>query len=135
MAIEKELLDQLLAGRDPNEVFAKDGLRRDQCRMRIKRIEAGVLAHHPVSAVRLAILSGIRSVCRNVHEPDNVRVNSSLGDNRAAVAVADEKCGAILKIEHSFGRSNIVCKCGFRFLHHRDQKTILGQHFIDWLLT
>lgn len=25
MAIEKELLDQLLAGRDPNEVFAKDG--------------------------------------------------------------------------------------------------------------
>lgn len=26
MAIDKELLDQLLAGRDPNEVFAKDGL-------------------------------------------------------------------------------------------------------------
>ena len=26
MAIEKELLDHLLAGRDPNEVFAKDGL-------------------------------------------------------------------------------------------------------------
>lgn len=26
MAIEKELLDQLLAGRDPNEVFAKEGL-------------------------------------------------------------------------------------------------------------
>lgn len=24
MAIEKELLNQLLAGRDPNEVFAKD---------------------------------------------------------------------------------------------------------------
>lgn len=26
MAIEKELLDQLLAGRDPNEVFAREGL-------------------------------------------------------------------------------------------------------------
>ena len=26
MAIEKELLDQLLAGRDPSEVFAKEGL-------------------------------------------------------------------------------------------------------------
>ena len=26
MAIEKELLEQLLAGRDPQEVFAKDGL-------------------------------------------------------------------------------------------------------------
>src|SRR4029453_9039232 len=29
MAIEKEFLDQLLAGRDPNEVFAKDGLLDD----------------------------------------------------------------------------------------------------------
>ena len=26
MAIKKELLDQLLGGRDPNEVFAKGGL-------------------------------------------------------------------------------------------------------------
>ena len=26
MAIEKELLDQLLAGRDPRELFARDGL-------------------------------------------------------------------------------------------------------------
>lgn len=25
MAIEKELLDQVLAGRDPNEVFAREG--------------------------------------------------------------------------------------------------------------
>src|SRR5665213_3010633 len=29
MAIEKELLDQLLAGRDPNEIFARDGLLDD----------------------------------------------------------------------------------------------------------
>jgi len=29
MAIEKELLDQLLAGRDPSEVFAKVGLLDD----------------------------------------------------------------------------------------------------------
>ncbi|TIY12180.1 MAG: hypothetical protein E5V16_00725 [Mesorhizobium sp.] len=26
MALEKELLNRLLAGRDPNEVFARDGL-------------------------------------------------------------------------------------------------------------
>ena len=26
MVIEKEILDQLLAGRDPDEVFARDGL-------------------------------------------------------------------------------------------------------------
>jgi putative transposase len=29
MAIEKEVLDQLLASRDPGEVFAKDGLLDD----------------------------------------------------------------------------------------------------------
>ena len=29
MAIEKDLVDQLLAGRDPNEVFTKDGLLDD----------------------------------------------------------------------------------------------------------
>jgi len=29
MAIEKELLDRLLGGRDPNEVFAKGGLLDD----------------------------------------------------------------------------------------------------------
>ena len=29
MAIEKELLDELLAGRDPSEVFGKDGLLDD----------------------------------------------------------------------------------------------------------
>ncbi|WP_287304608.1 transposase [Mesorhizobium sp.] len=29
MAIEKELLDRLLAGRDPNEVFSRDGLLDD----------------------------------------------------------------------------------------------------------
>jgi len=29
MAIERQLLDQLLAGSDPNEVFAKEGLLDD----------------------------------------------------------------------------------------------------------
>ncbi|MGZ2476633.1 hypothetical protein ACVI1N_004988 [Sinorhizobium medicae] len=32
MAIEKELLDQLLAGRDPSEVFGKDGLLEELAR-------------------------------------------------------------------------------------------------------
>jgi putative transposase len=38
MAIEKELLDQLLAGRDPNDVFAKDGLLDDLKRALSERI-------------------------------------------------------------------------------------------------
>ncbi|MFW8642166.1 hypothetical protein ACOJBO_02275 [Rhizobium beringeri] len=38
MAIEKELLDQLLAGRDPSEVFGKDGLLDDLKRALSERI-------------------------------------------------------------------------------------------------
>jgi len=46
MAIEKELLDQLLAGRDPNEVFAKDGLLDDLKKARSERILNAELDEH-----------------------------------------------------------------------------------------
>lgn len=38
MAIEKELLDRLLAGRDPNEVFSRDGLLDDLKKAHSERI-------------------------------------------------------------------------------------------------
>ena len=46
MAIEKELLDQLLAGRDPNEVFAKDGLLDDLKKALSERILNAELDQH-----------------------------------------------------------------------------------------
>ena len=46
MAIEKELLDQLLAGRDPNEVFAKDGLLDDLKKALSERILNAELDKH-----------------------------------------------------------------------------------------
>jgi putative transposase len=46
MAIEKELLDQLLAGRDPNEVFAKDGLLDDLKKALSERILDSELDEH-----------------------------------------------------------------------------------------
>src|SRR5580704_9237754 len=46
MAIEKELLDQLLAGRDPNEVFAKDGLLDDLKKALSERILIAELQLH-----------------------------------------------------------------------------------------
>lgn len=46
MAIEKELLDQLLAGRDPNEVFAKDGLLDDLKKALSERILNAELDEH-----------------------------------------------------------------------------------------
>jgi putative transposase len=46
MAIEKELLDQLLAGRDPNEVFARDGLLDDLKRALSERILNAELDEH-----------------------------------------------------------------------------------------
>lgn len=45
MAIENELLDQLLAGRDPNEVFAKDGLVDDLKKAHSERILAELDEH------------------------------------------------------------------------------------------
>src|SRR6188474_1911825 len=46
MAIEKELLDQLLVGRDPNEVFAKDGLLDDLKKALSERILSAELDEH-----------------------------------------------------------------------------------------
>jgi putative transposase len=46
MAIEKELLDQLLAGREPNEVFAKDGLLDDLKKALSERILNAELDEH-----------------------------------------------------------------------------------------
>jgi putative transposase len=46
MAIEKELLDQLLAGRDPNEVFARDGLLDDLKKALSERILNAELNEH-----------------------------------------------------------------------------------------
>ena len=46
MAIEKELLDQLLAGRDPSEVFSKDGLFEDLKKALSERILNAELEEH-----------------------------------------------------------------------------------------
>lgn len=46
MAIEKELLDRLLAGRDPNEVFSKDGLVDDLKKALSERILSAELDEH-----------------------------------------------------------------------------------------
>src|ERR1700756_3214213 len=46
MAIEKELLDQVLAGRDPKEVFAKDGLLDDLKKAPSERILNAELDEH-----------------------------------------------------------------------------------------
>ncbi len=71
MAIEKEVLDQLLAGRDPNEVFAKDGLLDDLKKALSERIlnaeldehlederEAGVSANRRNGTSKKSVLSG-----------------------------------------------------------------------------
>jgi putative transposase len=71
MAIEKELLDQLLAGRDPNEVFAKEGLLAELKKALSERIlnaeldehldderEAGRLANRRNGVSRKTVLTG-----------------------------------------------------------------------------
>ena len=46
MAIEKELLDQLLAGRDPKELFSKNGLLDDLKKALSERILNAELDEH-----------------------------------------------------------------------------------------
>ncbi|MDH6298733.1 transposase-like protein [Agrobacterium fabrum] len=46
MAIDKELLDQLLAGRDPSEVFSKDSLLDDLRKALSERILHAELDEH-----------------------------------------------------------------------------------------
>ena len=46
MAIEKELLDRLLAGRDPSEVFSRDGLLDDLKKALSERILNAELDEH-----------------------------------------------------------------------------------------
>ena len=46
MAIEKELLDRLLVGRDPNEVFSRDGLLDDLKKALSERILNTELDEH-----------------------------------------------------------------------------------------
>ncbi len=46
MVIEKELLDQLLAGRDPSGVFGKDGLLHDLKKALSERIVNAELDEH-----------------------------------------------------------------------------------------
>ncbi len=46
MAMEKELLDQLLSGRDPNEVFARSGMLNDLKKALSERILNAELDEH-----------------------------------------------------------------------------------------
>jgi putative transposase len=46
MAIEKDVLEQLLAGRDPGELFAKDGLLDELKKALSERILAAELDDH-----------------------------------------------------------------------------------------
>ena len=59
MAIEKDVLDRLLAGRDPDEVFARGGLLDDLKRALSERILNAELDAH---------LDGERSKDRGLHD-------------------------------------------------------------------
>ena len=58
MAIEKDLLDQLLVGRDPNEVFAKNGLLDDLKKALSERILSAELDEHIQDETSEGITSG-----------------------------------------------------------------------------
>ena len=78
MAIEKELLDQLLAGRDPHEVFAKDGLLDD-----LKKALSGT----DVAAIKEAherLLTASQSFSQKLYEAASREQQASAGAQTTA---------------------------------------------------
>ena len=65
MAFEKELLDRLLAGRDPNDVFARDGLVVDLKKSLSERILIADLDEH-LDDERVGLGIALGEVARDV---------------------------------------------------------------------
>jgi putative transposase len=62
MAIEKDVLDQLLAGRDPKDVFGKDGLVDELKKALSERILNTELDEHLEAAEIARILMSVHSL-------------------------------------------------------------------------
>src|ERR1700751_2480563 len=77
------------------------------------------------------VLSDIGSVSSDVHEPDDMRVDASLCDNQATVAVTDKDARARLQVEDPLRRGDVVLKRRERFLYHLQVLSVLGKDFVD----
>ena len=60
-------------------------------------------------------------------------MDAGLGDDGAAIAVADEKCRAVLQVENAFGGRYVVLERGLRHLHDGDVEALLGEDVVDRL--
>src|ERR1700742_4484243 len=77
------------------------------------------------------VFSDIRSVRGNIDEADDMRINAGLGDDGAAVTMADKDAWSGLKIEDTLRRRGVRLKGSFRFLHHGHVVAILGQDVVN----
>lgn len=84
MAIEKELLDRLLAGRDPNDVFARDGLLDDLKKALSERILNAELDEH---------LDGERAEQKVNRRNGHSRKSVLTGTSRIELAVPRDRAG------------------------------------------
>ena len=67
--------------------------------------------------------------------PTTCGIDSGLGNDRAAVAVADENAWARLKVEDPLRCGDVVLKRGFWNLYHAHVIAVLGQNSVDRLPT
>ena len=83
-------------------------------------IAPSVFAEHArrLLAQRRFVFTDIGRVRGDIDEAHDVGMDAGLGDDRAAVAVADEQRGAVLQIENPLRRRDIVGKRRLRLLHH-----------------
>src|ERR1700687_1703674 len=77
------------------------------------------------------VFSDIGSVRSDVHKADDIRVDAGLRDDRAAVAVTDKDARALLKVEDTLGRRDVVFQRGQRFLNDAHAVAVPGQDLVD----
>src|SRR5208282_6810227 len=77
------------------------------------------------------VLPDVRSVRGNIDKADDMRINAGLGDDGAAVAMADKDAWTWLEIENALRRSDVRLKRSFRFLHHGHAVAILDQDVVN----
>ena len=69
----------------------------------------------------------------DVDEADDIGRIARFGDDHPAIAVADQKDGALLQIQHPFGRRDVVGERCQRLLHHADRIAVLAENVGDAL--
>lgn len=122
----------LLAREVGGEVFkvVSGGEKRETVRSLLNgfRLAGGAGKEFSVGGLRLTSIGLVR---RDIDESRDMRIDSGLGDDRAAVAMRDQNARTLLEIDDALRGGDILLQRGQRFLNDTDVVPILGQDLVD----